>query len=324
MTAGTVVSLELNYLHTTGPRSLNLEWSGPGLTRQLFTTPNLVSYDYFEGNFLTVDNFRNATPKLSSSVFANPKLFILEWNGQRTAPIQVGASAEVVRNAIESLSNVGAAGGIVTVTRAANGLKYNVTFGGNLWFRPKLMNVIGRPGSTVKPVTTVAITKRDSNSTVTLDNLSRFFKASLPNPNTFPIDNAPMFTPETLLYDDTYPEPYFEPGLMMSGYLQTPAVGGRFDPDYSRMSDSLPKFNVIRTDIGLRVTERAAGSGRDIGYRLNAVKDTNGNSRPITLFKMGGLTFEAVAGSRASLTLRNSEKNSRFICRRFAHCQCTF
>ncbi len=259
MTAGTVVSLELNYLHTTGPRSLNLEWSGPGLTRQLFTTPNLVSYDYFEGNFLTVDNFRNATPKLSSSVFANPKLFILEWNGQRTAPIQVGASAEVVRNAIESLSNVGAAGGIVTVTRAANGLKYNVTFGGNLWFRPKLMNVIGRPGSTVKPVTTVAITKRDSNSTVTLDNLSRFFKASLPNPNTFPIDNAPMFTPETLLYDDTYPEPYFDTGLMMSGYLQTPAVGGRFDPDYSRMSDSLPKFNVIRTDIGLRVTERAAG-----------------------------------------------------------------
>ncbi len=45
---------------------------------------------------------------------------------------------------------------------------------------------------------------------------------------------------------------------------------------------------------------------------MNAVKDINGNSRPITLFKMGGLTFEAVAGSRASLTLRNSDEELTF------------
>ncbi len=117
-------------------------WSGTDKTA--FKSPNLVSYEYFEGDIFFVDDLKNAVPKLTGSSFDNPKLFVIEWNGQRTIPIEVGASAETVRKAIEALSNVGAVGGSVTVTRATNGLKYNVTFGGNTWFRPPLMKIVGR------------------------------------------------------------------------------------------------------------------------------------------------------------------------------------
>jgi hypothetical protein len=317
LTAGTTVSLELNYLHARGERSLKLEWSGPGLSRQLFKTQALVTYDYFEGNFGFVDDFRNATPKLSGSAFDDPKSFVLEWNGQRTVPIQVGASAEVVKNALMGLSNVGAVGGIVNVSRATNGLKYNVTFSGSIWFRPDLMNILGRHGAKVNPVTKFAITKRDSDSTLTIGNLSRTFTLNLPNPNTFPIDNAPMFTPERLIYDRLVPGDFESSnlGLAMSGYLQSPAVGGRFDPEYIDSPNFgffyRAKYNVIRTDSGLRVTNQANGNN-PITYRLNAIIDSAGNSRPLTLFQMGGLSFDTTPGSKADLVFYNAQNEIEF------------
>ncbi len=120
-----------------------------------------------------------------------------------------------------------------------------------------------------------------------------------------------MFTPEILSNIDISRN--FDSGqlnLVMSGYLQSPAVGGRFDPDYGSIRTSR-EYNVVRTDTGLRVVRRQENFG-ELLYRLNAVKDSAGNSRPLTLFTMGGLQFEAAAGSQAKLLFENSDNRLIF------------
>lgn len=299
LTAGTEIDLELVYIHGTGKRTLKFEWSGPNLARQLFTTSQLVSYDYFEGKFNAVSGIVGVVPKLSKSHYQDPKQFFITWKGENTAPLQIGASADEVQKAINALPVLVSTGGSVSVSRSDNGLKYNVGFGGNAWFRPAMMTIGGREQTAVNAVTKFAITKRDPNATIKISDLSRSYSAPITNGNAFQIDNAPLFTPERLLGD--------RGSLRMSGFLQTPAIGGRFDPIYNNPNSST-NANVARTETGFRVTHLGT-SPDDFGakYTLNAFKDANGNRRPITLFKLGGLYFEAVEDTTVFLQQRQRE-----------------
>ena len=311
LTAGAVVNLELNYVHRTGSRSLKFEWSGPNLARQLFTTPNLVSYDYFEGQFNSVSDIASAQSKYSDARFQDPNTFALQWNGQTTVSLNNNSTAESVQKALNALSNIGGVGGSIFVSRASNSTKYSFSFGGNVWYRPSLLKVIGREGSKTTPVTKFAITKRDPGSTLSIGNLSRKFFLDIPNGNTIPIDNAPLFTPETLIQAKDGENSGGVFGL--SGYLQAPAIGGRFDPVYTNYRPTNPNWldnyntnvNVVRSSNGFSVSFANTNA-----YKLNALKDSAGNDRPITLFNLAGLNFEAPAGTSASLTRNDRDDNN--------------
>jgi hypothetical protein len=306
LTAGTQLDLELTYVHNVGPRSLKFEWSGPGLNRQLFATNNLVSYDYIESNFTNIAAVANVAPKLTKSL--SSETFFVTWKGQNTVPIKIGASAEDVRKAINALPNLATTGGNVTVSRSENGLKYNVVFGGNAWFRPPMMSIGGKDRAVVNPITKFAITKRDGNSAININNLSDEYSTYISNGNAFPLDNAPLFTPDRISG--------VRDRFSMSGYLQTPAIGGRFDP--INPYELAINRNVERTPTGFRLTRFSIpGFFAGANYTLNAIKDANGNSRPLTLFTMAGLNFEAPSGTIVSLEDNISERgdNLQFISR---------
>lgn len=146
--------------------------------------------------------------------------------------------------------------------------------------------------ATVKGIFQVAITKQNKDSSLPIS-LSNNIQLSVPDAIIFPIDNAPSFTPTNLLRKDG--------SIRLLGYLEAPGIGGRFY--LSGEGKSYDDANVEIGSSGLRVR------GANWAYTLNPIKDSNGNSRPITLFKLGGLSFEAPSGSTAKLISKDADRN---------------
>lgn len=312
--AGTTVQVEILYAHRNGNRSLKFDWSGPNLPRQSFKTNALVKYDYVEGRMNSVDDVLRNPVVYTNSLYMEADVFHLEWRGQKTPLLKVGASAEVVQNALNNLPSIKNEGGKVLVTRSKDGLTYQVSFAGNTWYRPELLVVSQRTNGKVSAVTSVAITKRDPASQFALPDFTRDFSVDIPNPNTITLDNAPYFTPEKLTFYTPNENRSWDKRVGLSGYLQTPAIGGRFDPVYRYdVSYGTPQrgINVERTANGFQVLTDIYNSGATLNYQLNALKDANGTPRPITLFTFGGLTFEAQPG--AKVTLYNNENTKSLI-----------
>lgn len=307
-TAGTTIQVEILGAHDFGNRFLKFDWSGPSLPRQAFKTTALVKYEYFEGRVLSVENILSKPLVYSNSLYMEADVFQLEWRGQKTPLLKVGASAEVVQNAINNLSSIKDLGGKVFVTRSKDGLTYQVSFAGNTWYRPDLLLVSQRTNGKVSAVTSVAITKRDPASQFQLADFTRDFSANIPNPNTITVDNAPYFTPEKILYYTPNYNNSWDRRVGLSGYLQTPAIGGRFDPIYGMNVFQVRDLgiNVQRTQFGFRVMTDPINSRATTTYQLNALKDANGTPRPLTLFTLGGLTFEAQPGTKVYLYEDNS------------------
>jgi hypothetical protein len=291
--AGATVQIEILYHHHFGNRFLKFDWSGPNLGRQAFKTTALVKFDYMEGNFDSAAYFSSVSPKYSQERYMDAGLFQLEWKGAKSSVLKVGDSAEVVQKAINEISQIKNRNGKVLVTRSSDGLKYQVSFGGDLWFRPDLLAVASRSLAKVKAITSIAITKRDPDAQFKIGNLSNTFSVDIPNANTITIDNAPYFTPEKLAQFRYNFSGYYNVATGMSGYLQTPSIGGRFDPVYA---SGIQEVNVETYTNGFRVITRLRSDLGTLDYRLNPLKDASGNLRPITLFTLGGLTFEAPAG----------------------------
>ncbi len=299
--AGTKFDLELKYDHLTGNRFLRFDWAGPNIVRQRFTPTSISTYEYYQPGFVFPSTQGKVLP---------PKTFALAWGNNTTAPIPLGASAETVQNALASLPSIGSKPGNISVIGSSDGSKYKIQFGGDIFFRPNMLKVLGAASASVRAITQVAITKRIEGSPLKVKSLGTEDFTTISNGATFSLDNAPMFTPELLFYQRTTTA--FEgrqTALRLSGYLQTPAIGGRFDPEYG----DLDRFNVENSATGLRLTNIATpGSGRESIYRLNALKDSAGNSRPITLFSLGGLQFEASPGAKVILRIKDSldERNN--------------
>jgi hypothetical protein len=291
--AGATVQIEILYHHHIGNRFLKFDWSGPNLGRQAFKTTALVKFDYMEGNFDSAAYFSSVSPKYSQERYMDAGVFQLEWKGAKSSVLKVGDSAEVVQKAINEISQIKNRNGKVLVTRSSDGLKYQVSFGGDLWFRPDLLAVASRSLAKVKAITSIAITKRDPDAQFKIGNLSNTFSVDIPNANTITIDNAPYFTPEKLAQFRYNFSGYYNVATGMSGYLQTPSIGGRFDPVYA---SGIQEVNVETYTNGFRVITSLRSDLGTIDYRLNPLKDASGNLRPITLFTLGGLTFEAPAG----------------------------
>lgn len=296
LTAGVVYPVEVN----RGPfdTAFRVDWAGPGFSQKRFVPSTNVFWQQFDS--FTGDPTPIATGTISVPTDAN-NTFSLKWNGQQTKLFSLFATAEDVKNALNSLSNIGGVGGAVTVTRSPDRQKFNVLFGGTTWFRPPLISIEGRAGATVTPVSKIAITKRNDQSTLKID-LSPYYnnngdsiQVSLPDPNILPIDNAPIFTPLKLIA---------RPGEnRLQGYLQTPGIGGRFETAVEARSFDDAHVRISSTGFRLIGADSQDTSKRT--YALNPLKDSLGNNRPITLLKLGGLDFEAPLGTQALLVAKD-------------------
>lgn len=289
LTAGSVVTLEVNYLHRhpffPAENNLKVEWSGPGIARTEFKPTNPLKYEYFDGVFAQIADYANRTPTRVNTLY-DSKVFALSWNGQTTPLLSVGASAEDVKNALTALSNIGAAGGSVAVVRSKDGNKYTVTFGGSIFYKPTMITGAGSDRLRVSPSTTVALTKREEKSKLKVvstrsDSWSNrtTVAAELTNGNSFPISNAPLFTPT------------FVQGDSLRGNLEISTVAGVFEP---------ASFNVRKSSDGLKLLGPSRFSD-SFPYLLKAQTGANGIARPISFLKIGGLDFEAPASTRVGL-----------------------
>lgn len=287
--AGTVLSLELSYSSFARlGRRLRLDWSGPGLVRQE----------------LQPDGLRFEAGTRKGTAYSDLGSFALTWNGATTPKFQRGASAEEVESALNALPNVANSGGKILVTKAADAQSYGVTFTGGLWYRPAMLESAASAFVKVSPLTSMALTKRDANSQVKIRKVeSRVLdEIVLPNPNSFAIDNAPIFTPERIRLATDY---YGVAQQLLRGSLQAPLIQGQF----VLKSDA---FNVSATRTGLRVISTSQSSMGD--YVLKPLVDSTGGERPINFLKLGGLSFEAPSGMNAKLIAKNgSEEDLVFV-----------
>jgi hypothetical protein len=295
LAAGTMVSLQLDYANNGGP-ILQLEWSGPNVSRRDFLPSNPLTVQTLKDNrVLTLQELASLTPSNPRTFSPSQSTFTLSWNGQTTSPISYGATAIEVQNAINSLSSLKSVGASVSVSRSSDGSVFNITFGGTNWFHPALLTT-GNDRVRVTKITNVPLTSRNAQSTLTLP-INRGFQTSITNGNTFPIDNAPRFTPTRFVSKseiNTFGSLVSLPSRLQ-GYLELSSIGGRFSPT--------SETNVTQSPTGLRVD--------DIGsdYLLTPAVDSTGQGRPITLFQRGGLSFEVPSGTLTRLTSRDLSNN---------------
>ena len=167
LTGGSTLTMELVYVHQTGGRNLDLQWQGPQFSKRPFTPTNPLKYEYFEGNF-TLNTSPLPAPNKTETLFADPTMMALSWNGQTTPAFKRGASAEEVQKLLNGLSNIGGAGGNVRVTYSESDSAYKVFFGGNTWFRPPLLVPVGTPTVYVQTVTDIPVSQRDPKSTAAI------------------------------------------------------------------------------------------------------------------------------------------------------------
>lgn len=295
LTAGTMVNLQLDYAADIAPK-LQLEWSGPNLSRQDFLPSNPLTVQTLKDNrVVTLQELTSLTPSNPRTFSPRQNTFTLSWNGQTTSPISYDATAIDVQNAINNLSSLKSVGGSVSVSRSNDGSLFNITFGGTTWFHPALLTP-GNDRVRVTSITSVPLTSRNAQSTLALP-ISDGFQTVITNGNTFPIENAPRFTPTQFASKSAINNFGSIVSLpsRLQGYLELQSIGGRFSPTSAT--------NVTQSPTGLRVD--------DIGsdYQLTPTVDSTGQGRPITLFQRGGLSFEVPSGTRTTLTSRDSSNN---------------
>lgn len=270
--------------------------------------------------------------------------FTLKWNGQTTAPIAVGATADKVQTALAALSNIGSDSVAVAAGKTAG--TYTVTFGGNIYSQPPLIVAAGSGGATasVAPVTETYLTKRDKDAdkdgigslilpvsfvrqagdrpyapplSVYSDwgnneRESRGWKIPANLASTFPIAVSPAFTPSEIRFGNAGQD------VRLLGISQFPSLVGAINS----VNSSSWGYRVLATTNGLDLlsVNNYYGFPPSPLQVVSAATDSTGKPRPVT-FNFGGLAWEVEGAPNASLTSsspRNFEIQSFYAKASFA------
>jgi hypothetical protein len=271
---------------------------------------------------------------LETSTFITPqhRTFTISWKGQTTRAIRLGAPPAAVESALNALSNIGKVGGKVSVVQGAAGKgSYVVTFGGSIYKAPALLSLAGSRGvnTKVSVVTSVALTKRDdaadNNGTGLVIPLSGtpnvrpnsfawstgilprmiseqsfgqpdFWTIPADRATTFPVANAPRFTPVQFGVTQTF----LQPRILGKFEFDIPGFNGAFFKDQSGNS------HIRGSKIFTAVVPTAKGFELNVDFLnydvLPTGVDSLGKPRPVTV-DFGGLTFEVLGDVRALIDI---------------------
>lgn len=332
-----------NIRGTYHPRGLTLEQGRQYAGKYTDIVPRfgLVSVDNGQASTSTTaqQQFLETSPA-SGSFGLQSDTFRISWKGQTTEAMTVGASPAAVESALNALSNIGKVGGKVSVVEGAAGKgSYVVTFGGSIYKAPALLSLEGssRVNTKVSVVTSVALTKRDdaadnngnglviplsgypgvAPSSFAWNNgiVSQLVKNyTFGSPDywtipadrvaTFPIANAPNFTPVQFGVAENEG---LEPRILGRIQFDSPYMNAAFSDSTEgkfQVSGDDGSAVVVRTDRGLELRYR---SQRYLDVVPTSV-DSLGRPRPITI-QFGGLTFEVVGKLLSRLDFTTGKAN---------------